>query len=246
MKKEILKNNFKRLIAIDDDVDKNELNNIPFSQALRLENRNFFQIFISIIANKIEIISIFYYRNELMHLSLSISIYLFSLLLDLTLNCFLYSDDVVSEKYHNDGTLNFFTSFALSLFSNIFSAIIVYVIAKLTEFSEFLELMVSEISNVKQYYYFSFKFKKITKLKLTCFFVIQFIFNIVMFYYLSIFCIVYKNSQTSILLNYLLGIAQSLGISFGTTLIITIIRLLGIKYKWEYIYNTSKYFYETF
>jgi hypothetical protein len=99
--KKILQINYKRLMVLRDDKERHELNTVPYSQALRLDNRNFFQIFFSVIANKIEILKIFYYRNEVMHLSLSISIYLFSLLLDLTLNCFLYSDDVVSEKYHN-------------------------------------------------------------------------------------------------------------------------------------------------
>ena len=122
---------YKNLIIINDNVDKKELNNIPYTKALRVDNRSIFQIFFSVIASKIEIISIFYYRNETFPLSLAISIYLFSMLLDLCLNCFLYSDDVVSEKYHNDGKLEFATSFVLSLMSNIFSVIIVYIIAKL-------------------------------------------------------------------------------------------------------------------
>ena len=244
--KKILQINYKRLMIIRDDKERHELNIVPYSQALRLDNRNFFQIFFSVIANKIEILKIFYYRNEVMHLSLSISIYLFSLLLDLTLNCFLYSDDVVSEKYHNDGKLEFITSFVLSLFSNIFSAIIVFVIEKLTQFSEILELIVRDIFNISQYYFYISKFKKVIKLKLTLFFIIQFISNIFMLYYLSIFCIVYSRSQTSILLNYLYGVVESLAISLGIALAITIIRFFGMKYKWEAIYNTSKYFYETF
>ena len=243
--KKLLNIDYRNLIIINDDVNQKEFNKIPYTQALRIDNRSICQTFLSVIASKIEIISIFYYRNETFPLSLAISIYLFSLFMDLCLNCFLYSDDVVSEKYHNDGKLEFATSFVLSLMSNIFSAIIVYIIAKLTEFSDILEIIVRDVCDINQYYNNIVKFKKITKLKLTGFFIIQFIFIIFMFYYLSVFCIVFNKSQTSILLNYIYGIIESLAISLGVAVVITIIRFLAIKYKWEVIYNTSRYFYDT-
>ena len=59
--------------------------------------------------SKIGLLNLFCNRSPYIHLSLTISIYLFELLLDLTLNCFLYTDDVVSEKYHNNGSLSMFT-----------------------------------------------------------------------------------------------------------------------------------------
>ena len=244
--KKILNTNYKDLIIINDNVDRKELNNVPFSQALRIDNRSFFQIFLSVIAHKIEIISIFYYRSETMHISLSISIYIFSLLLDLTLNCFLYSDDVVSEKYHNDGKLEFATSFILSLMSNIFSAIIVYIIGNLTEFFDILGIIIRDVSDISHYYENIKKFKKIMGMKLTIFFIIQYIMIIFMVYYLSVFCIVFSKSQTSILLNYLYGVIESLAISLGIALVITIVRYCGVKCKLESFYNSSKYFYETF
>ena len=244
--KKVLHINYNDLIIINDDIDRKELNTVPYSKALRVDNRNFFQILFSVIANKIEILCMFYYKNEIIHLSLAFSIYLFSLLLDLTLNCFFYSDEVVSEKYHNDGKLEFATSFALSLCSNIFAAIIVYIIAKLTDYSGILEIIVRDVYDMNEYYNNINKFKKITKLKLTLFFIIQFIFNLFMLYYLSVFCIVFSRSQTSILLNYLYGILESLAKSLGIALGISIIRALSIKYKWRELYNASRYIYDIF
>ena len=89
----------------DEDIDKKELNDIPYTKALRIDNRSFCEILLYTIANKIEIINIFFYKNMYVHLSMSISLYLFSFLLDVAFNCFLYTDDVVSEKYHNEGSL---------------------------------------------------------------------------------------------------------------------------------------------
>ena len=230
----------------DDDVDQKQLNEIPYSQAMRIDNRNFFKIFGTVIANKIEIINIFYYRDENVHLSLSLSIYIFSLLLDLTLNCFLYTDDVVSEKYHNNGELEFFTSLSLSFMSNIFSGIIVYIIAKLTQYSEFLELIKKDVVDKGHYLMNIIRFKRITKFKMISFFVIQIVFIILMVYYLTIFCIVYHKTQASILVNYLYGVLESLAISFGISLIISTIRVLALKYKSRSFYNASKYIYDKF
>jgi len=246
--KKIVDNNYSHLILSnnDDEVEQKELNEVPFSQAVRIDDRNIFKTFGAVLANKIEIISIFYYRDENVHLSLSLSIYLFSLLLDLTLNCFLYTDDVVSEKYHNNGELEFFTSLSLSFMSNIFSSIIVYVIAKLTTFSEFLELIKNEVLDKGPYLMNILRFKRITKLKMISFFVIQIAFIIVMLYYLTIFCIVYHRTQASILVNYLYGVLESLAISFGISIIISVIRILAIKYKSKSFYNASKYIYDKF
>ena len=234
-------------MIINDEIgDARELNNIPYSKALRIDHRTIFHTFISFASTKIEIIDIFCNHSQIKHLSLLLSIYIFSLLLDLTLNCFFYADEVVSQKYHNNGNLTFATSFALSLVSNIIGAIIVFIIAKLTEYDELLEIMVNDICYITHYYTNIMKFKKIVKIKLTLFFIIQFILNVLMLYYLTIFFIVYSHSQTSIMINYLIGVAQSLGKSLGITICIVILRILSIKYKWEPIYNTSRYFHTTF
>ena len=97
------------------------------------------------LANEIDIISIFYYKNPYNHLSLVLSIYVFELCLDLTLNCLLYTDDIVSEKYNNNGSIKFFTSLSLSLsfMSNIFAGIIAFIVSKFANYDEVLEMIVT-------------------------------------------------------------------------------------------------------
>ena len=109
-----------------------------------------------------------------------------------------------------------------------------------------MEIIVRDVCNKKQYFINIVKFKKITRINLSIFFIIQIIFIIFMIYYLSVFCIVFNKSQTSILINYIYGIIESLIISLGIAVVITIIRLCSTKNKWQALYNTSKYFYDTF
>lgn len=202
-------------------------------------------MFLSILANEIKIISIFYYKNQLVHLSLTTSIYLFESLLDLTINCFLYTDDYVSEKYKN-GNLKFITSILLSLMSNIFSSIITYYVVGLVEFTELLEMIMNQIVNKKYYFYNISKFKKYLSIKLAIFYSLQNLLYLFMCYYLTIFCIIYHQTQGSIMTNYIIGIVESLIISFLLSLLTAFLRYASIKNKIKSLYNTSKYLYEKF
>ena len=77
---------------------------------------------------KIEIISIIFYPEEYTHRSLTLSIFLFNCLFSYFMNALLYSDEVVSKKYHNNGQLDLITSLFLSLVSNIISIILIWII----------------------------------------------------------------------------------------------------------------------
>ena len=65
-----------------------------------------------------------------------------------------------------------------------------------------------------------------------------------MCYYLTIFCIVYHQTQKSIMFNYLLGLGESFAISLSKSIIIAFLRFVSIRKKIKNIYNTSKYLFE--
>ena len=240
-KKELPRSEYINAKNDDNSIDIKELNEIPFTQALRIDKRSFCKIFLYILFGKIEIINIFFYKSMYVHLSMSISIYLFSFLLEIAINCLLYTDDVVSEKYHNEGSLEMFTSLSLSFFANIISSIITYILKKLGEYTDLLEIMTKDISLKKYYYMNVIKFRKYMKLRFISFYLIQFSLLFLMTYYITIFCIVFNKSQVSIMINFIYGILESLGISFGISLVITFLRYLSLKYKFIQLYRTSQY-----
>ena len=59
-----------------------------------------------------------------------------------------------------------------------------------------------------------------------------------------IFFSVYQKIQKNIIINYLYGIIQSMLLSLIISIIISLIRYLSLKYRWKYIYYTSKHFFE--
>ena len=232
--------------SAEENIDNKEINSIPYTKAIRQDKRNYGKIFLSVIAHEIQLIRIFYYRHPFDHLSIILSQYIFELCLDLTLNCILYTEDVISEKYHNNGSIRFFTTLSLSFISNIISSIIAFIISKLTEYVEVFEIILNEEADKSNYYLSLIKFKKVLCVKLSAFYFIQAIINLGMCYYLMIFCTVYHNTQGSIMINYITGIAESMAISFGLSLITSIMRYAAIKCRFKKLYNTSKYFFENF
>ena len=230
----------------DEEVNKKELNNIPFTQALRIDKRNYLEMFFSVLVHEIDIINIFYYRKINTYIAISLSIYAFELFLDLTFNCVLYTDDIVSKKYKNNGSIGAFTSLSLAFMSNITSSIISNILGNLADYEDMIDLIIKDAVNEKQYFNNIKRFRKYLAIKVSAFYIIQTIMNALMFYYLMIFCTIYKNTQISVFMNYLLGIIQSLLLSLGLSLLISLIRFLSIKYRWKSIYNTSKYLFENF
>ena len=213
---------------------------------MRIDNRNCAKMFLSVIYNEIKIIRIFYYKNNFEHLSIIFSEYAFELCLDLTLNCILYTEDVISEKYNNNGSIKFFTTLSLSFMSNIISSIIAFIVSKLADYVEVFEFILKDVTDKGKYFLNMLKFKKLLCIKLSLFFILQTTINLMMCYYLMIFCTVYHKTQGSIMINYLMGIVESMAISLGLALITSLMRYLSMRYKWKYIYNTSKYFFENF
>ena len=95
-------------------------------------------------------------------------------------------------------------------------------------YADVLEFIIKDVTLKKVYFLNIIRFKKYLAIKLVCFYLLQILINSAMCYYLMIFCTVYHKTQGSIAINYLLGIAQSMGISAGLTIIISLMRYLSL------------------
>ena len=164
----------------------------------------------------------------------------------MTINCFIYTDDIVSEKYHNNGQLTILTSLTLSIISNIASSIAVFIISKLTNYEDLVESILKYVKIKRNFLNNLNRLLKYIKIRLGIFYFLQIVFILLMTYYLFIFCTVYHQSQRSIMVNYIIGTCISLATSVGLTIKITVLRLVSLKYKFYKLYNTSRYLYEHF
>jgi hypothetical protein len=221
------------------DKEKNELNELPYKLAVLLDKRNIIYIFFSIIIHKFDLIHIFLGDEQLKIILLNE--FIFSLSLNFFINALLYSDEIVSNKYHNNGQLDFVVSLVVTLLSNIITSIICFFI----NFSEIVEEKLDLINEIKKrkYYYVKniIKLFKYLKIKFIINNIIELIIIIFGFYYVIIFCAIYSKSIKSLLFNYLTSLLEDIIKSLIIAVIITICRRIGISCLNKYFYNTSKY-----
>ena len=227
-----IEENNKEKIIIED------YNELPFTQAIIYDKRNVFQIFKSLIFSKLELINILCGSQKIK--IIMIGEYILSLLTNFFFNALLYTDEVVSNKYHNNGQLDFIVTLTLSLLSNIITSIICYFI-RYSEGIEDRTKFIMEIKNKKAYLRNIKVFYKYLKLKFILFIICEIVIICGCFYYIVIFCIVYSFSKVSLFINYLFSLLEGLITSIAITIIIVVIRKIGLSYSIKNIYNTSKY-----
>ena len=218
--------------------DSRNINNLPFNLAKSKDKRNLFQIFCSIISQKIYLINLFYGEEKIK--SILFSQFVLSLLVHFFFNALLYSDEIISRKYHNNGKLELIVTIILSLLSNIFSSIIIYYF----NYSELIEERLEQVIEMKKALYYQNILNNFLKqLKLKVFLLILKEISIIFFgfYYVIIFFIVYNYSTNSLIFNYLASLLEDLIKSLIITFIISVLRKASLDSLNRYIYNTSKY-----
>ena len=170
-----------KVIEIEENIKQEDFNDLPYKLAIIKDKRNIFQIFISIIFKKIDIIN-FFYGNEKIKIILVIE-YIISLLINFFFNALLYSDAVISHKYHNNGELDLIVTLTLSILSNIITSILCYYI----RYSRGIEERMEQIMEIKKkiyYLYNTSKFFNYLKFKFFCFLISQIIIVACCFYYI--------------------------------------------------------------
>ena len=116
--------NFKKYENKEAKGNKENINDLPYTKAIKVDKRNIFQIFYSFIIEKLELISIIISNNQI---KIIIFVeYILALLINFFFNALLYSDDVISNKYHNNGELDIIVTLTLSILSNLVTSVFCY------------------------------------------------------------------------------------------------------------------------
>ncbi len=191
------------MIANNTNENVNFTNNIKKDdfEALNKDKRNYRNIIWYSILCKIDIIGIFIQIGKYEYFPTLISVYLYSLELDFTINALLFSDDIISSKYKNGGKLKFWESWKLSVGANIVSKILTNCIFALTKYNENLVLFIEQVKNKEKQKKYSIIILKKARRNIIIYFIIQNILVLFFIYYLNIFCALYSTSQGALFKN---------------------------------------------
>ena len=213
-----------------------------YDESLEKDQRTFFPMFWTYILSGLELVNILCFSGEYDSIAIHISSYLLEIALDFTLNAMLFTDDVITKRYERGGGVDMMTTLLLSFISNLISSVIGMLVSKLSEFAMQLEMIKAEIKDEKVYQDLNMRmYKKIIRIRLIFYFVLQFIVLIFCFYYVTIFCTVYRGSQVNWLIDCITGIGISLAISIGISFLIALLRYLSLRCKAKRVFLCSKY-----
>ena len=225
--------------SIDSEkIKKEDLNDLPYTLALNYDKRNFFQIFSTLLIQKLELINLFI-SNEKVKLII-ICEYILSLLFNFFFNALLYSDKVISHKYHNNGELDIIVTLFLSISSNIITSLICFYVNYSKGIDERYELIMT-IKKENSYLKNIILFSKYLKIKFIFFFICELLMISSCFYYIVIFFIIYSCSIGSLIINYLTSLFESFLTSIIISIIIASTRKIGLVFLIKNLYNTSNY-----
>jgi hypothetical protein len=210
------------------DFNDSELNSLSYRRALKYDKRTYFQYYFSLIKSKQLLFFSFYPNNDYNSKLIKITLFFFSFALYYTVNAFFFNDSTMHKIYEDNGTFNFIYQIPQIIYSTIVSTIIKNILT-------ILSLTENNITEIKKEKIFALSIQKMKKLvryltiKFILFFIFEFLFLILFWYYLSCFCIVYKNTQVYLIKNTSISFATSLLYPFGLNIIPCILRIPSLK-----------------
>ena len=231
------------------------LNNYEYDTAIKYESRTFWRILYIVLISKDNILNTFILKSPLESKPLQICLLIFSYTCDLALNTLFYFSDNISDKYHYTGKYLFwytlFNNILISVISTILSLILGGILNLMAESKDNMEEEFKEeekklrkdpnykVSDERKKEIFQKIKKELKKLKIkmTFFVVIDLVILLFFFYFVTAFCEIYRNTQTSWISDAVVSIIISFPIELAIALGITIAYFLAVKYKWKIIYK---------
>ena len=216
-----------------------EINNSIYQEALSNDKRTFWQYYFSLLKTNHMILFSFYKNKDYNPKIIKICLFFFSFSLFLTINALFFNESKIHQIYKDKGKFR--------LISNIPQ--IIYIVLIFTIINNiFKRIFLSQknilkIKNEKNKY--NLKGRVVTAIKcliikFTCFFVISIVFLALFWYYLSCFCIVYRNTQIYLYKITLISFLFSLIYPFIIYLLPAFIRISSLKNPGECLYIISK------
>jgi len=216
-----------------------EINIISFQEALEKDKRTFFQYYISLL--KTNHILIFSFNPNIDYNSylIKICLFLFYLMLNLVINALFFNDSTMHQIYLDKGTFNLKYIFPKIIYTLLISFLIYICIRKiaLTQ-KEIIDIKHEKNrNNLNAKALIAIKFIII---KIIAFFICSIILLLIFWYYISCFCIVYKNTQIYLIKNVLITYALLFMYPFILCLVPAVFRIPSLKKSGECFYKITQ------
>ena len=227
----------------EEEIDDDELNSMELYDALILDKRKFCQFYWQQLQEKQNIINTFFTEHQFESFPIKIIIFFFEIALFFALNAFFYSESYVSDRFYQK-KMTFMFFFKNQIYRIVYASICAEIIKFIIEFfansKKKIELLIKKEKSNDSFRIEVVKVLHSMKRNYLILLIINFLFIIFFWYFLSTFCNVYKNSQLDWLKGSIITFVVIELLPFLFCLFITCLRYLGLKCKMEGAYKLSQ------
>ena len=220
-----------------------EINALKYELAIKLDKRNYFHYYASLIKYNHPLMFSFGCYNDYNSRIIKIFLFFFSFGSDLTINALFFNDNTMHKIYKDKGKYDLLFRIPQILYSTFISKLIDTLIKSLSLHQNYIVELKQEIgkNNIKKKYT---KILKIIKIKIILFFILSFVILSYFWYYIICFCGIYVNTQIHLIKDTIISLITSLIIPFFINLIPGIFRILALRMKkssGKYLYKFSSF-----
>ena len=232
--------NIKKLKNIMEYIDE-EINILPYNLAIQYDKRNYCNYYISLLKTKHNLIFSLN-NNDYNSRIIKINLFLIGFTIKYVVNGLFFNDDTMHKIYEKKGQFDLEVQIPIIVYSSLISTL-------LNTPLNLLALSNNDIISFKQNKSTINLMKRAEDLtnkltiKFILYFIISFLLLVFFWYYISMFGVIYRNTQIHLLKDTLLSFGLSLIIPFGLYLIPGFFRIPSLsnrRNKREYLYNFSK------
>ena len=228
----------KEIMAYNDE----ELNQLSYEFALKYDNRIFCEYYISLIKTKHNLIFAFFYSKDYNSRIIKIDLFFINFVIYFTVNAFFFDDDTMHRIYEDKGKFDFIYQLPQIIYSSMISSVL-NAILKLLALSEDYILKFKKNKFIKNLDKRNTELDAKLKIIFLSYFIISLIFLLFFWYYISMFCAIYKNTQIHLIKDTLISFGISMLYPFGIYLLPGFFRIPALsdkRDKKECLYNLSK------
>ena len=221
---------FQKNKTITYKLSNEEINSMEYDEAILIDKRTFCQYYRSLLLKKHIILFSFFSKNDYNLIYIKINLFLLSFSLFFTLNVLFFTDKTMHKIYESKGIYNLIIQLPKIFYSSIITSVFNLII-RLIALSDGNIIRLKNVVSRKK------KNKKLLnvisclKIKFNIFFVIGFLFLCFCWYYISVFCCVYINTQIILLKDTFLSFGFTLLYPFILYLIPGLFRIPSLKSK---------------
>ena len=213
-----------KMSKTDDD-----LQDMDYEEAIIYDKRSILKMYWGFLVDTQIILGTFCTDNYLNLLVIKLSFLIFTFQISFFLNAFFFTDEYISNAYHNDGVLDFFSGLPKSIYSFLATLITTNLLKMLSNSQSELKKVIKRKRSSDNYRkIINNKLNKLKK-KLIAYFSIVLFLEIFFLYYVTVFCAVYRYSQKYWFIGCLESFAMDSLVALITCIFLSFFRYISIK-----------------